>query len=283
MLSSNMNIETAKTLVEQLRREAKYSRSGLCKAAGLSGSYLRNFILKAKTIRRDQFEQLISFMGYEWEQFESMVATESGHKGAIKDSLTARDSINYDPIERKHAPCPLPVFDLVDADTPGAVAVQCWQNLACGSGCDLERCDDLKFLRTVPSGKGVSVVIVRGESMEPTFMPRDAIIIRDMDYTLPSLDVENGDIANVRYMIQSEINHNAYYVLCINNEPPTLKKVRFSGKDARWHMSIVPDNEAYEDHVVEKSDTIKFLAKVIGKTKQEEDRILAKESEHHPT
>ena len=161
----------------------------------------------------------------------------------------------------------LPVYQLVSADTPGAIAIPSWQGLRCGEGGNIEPADNEFFLHA-PRGEGVNCIRLCGESMEPTFSAGERILIRNMGpISLPSLDVLNGEFANVRRVIERDITHGELYVVSINNEPPQLKRVEFLGDDLDWHLLILPDNRIFTKYLVKKTDEVTFHAKVLGRAK----------------
>lgn len=158
---------------------------------------------------------------------------------------------------------------------PGAVQIPCFESVAAGFGEDLEKSEDLVHVREFPDWKGVHSLIVRGDSMEDTLKPRDLILVETFNngdgITLEALQPE--DEKTPYRQVQKRIPDDEIYVLSIDNEPPTVKRVVYDTHiENDWHLAIVADNKHYKLRVLTRGTPIRFYGRLMAIGKRDDGK-----------
>jgi hypothetical protein len=147
-----------------------------------------------------------------------------------------------------------------------------WMNLAAGPGGPLERCKDYYHFKELPEGENIHSAVIRGESMQDTLHPGDVVVLRvvgESPIKLPPLN--SGVEKNPLTRLKVDVPDDTLWVLQINGEDPTIKRVRYYAAGSDWHLMIHADNplEPGYPRVVTRQDEITFWARVIGIAKEE--------------
>jgi len=142
-----------------------------------------------------------------------------------------------------------------------------WLDLAAGTGGPLERCKEYLYFRELSDWQGIHSARIRGDSMRDTLKPGDIVVLRAMGESglkLPSL--ASGAEKNPFARLRVDVPDDSIWVLSINAEEPTLKRVRYFVSGADWHLMIQADNplEPGYPRVVTRHDEVTFWARVIG-------------------
>ena len=148
----------------------------------------------------------------------------------------------------------------------GALAPH-WLDLAAGAGGPLERCKDYLYFQELPDWQGIHSARIRGESMKDTLRSGDIVVLRAMGESglkLPAL--ASGAEKNPFARLRVDVPDDSIWVLSINAEEPTLKRVRYFVSGADWHLMVQADNplEPGYPRVVTRHDEVTFWARVIG-------------------
>lgn len=141
-----------------------------------------------------------------------------------------------------------------------------WLDLAAGPGRMLERCRDFLYFRELPDWKTVHSATIRGDSMMDTLHPGDIVVLKASDPPVVLEPIERGEsYKNNLNMIRNRVPPNSVWVLQVNDDEPTLKRVQYTGENDDWHMQIVADNAAeWPSKVVKRSDRVTFHAMLLG-------------------
>lgn len=159
------------------------------------------------------------------------------------------------------------IIPILDRAAKNSVQIPCFEAVAAGFGEDLERSEELVHVRELPDWKGVHSLVVRGDSMEDTLHPRDMILIETFNngdgLTMEALqpDQEKTPFQQV----QKRIPDDEIFVLSIDDEPPTVKRVLYdTHKPADWHLLIQADNAQYKPRVLTRGTPIRFYGRLIA-------------------
>jgi SOS-response transcriptional repressor LexA len=165
----------------------------------------------------------------------------------------------------------LAVFTIARRQRKGVGAPH-WLNLAAGPGGPLERCKDYYHFEELPDTESIHSARIRGESMKDTLHPGDVVVLRtvgDAPIKLPTLS--HGVEKNPLTRLKVDVPDDTIWVLQINGEEPTVKRVRYYIAGADWHLMIHADNPAEPGYprVITRQDEVTFWARVIGVAKEE--------------
>lgn len=142
-----------------------------------------------------------------------------------------------------------------------------WLDLAAGPGCELQRCSDYLYFRELPDWKTVHSATIRGDSMMDTLRPGDVVVLKAFDPP-PTLEIlEDGAFKAPLNLVRAEVPHDSIAVLSLNDDAPTLKRVRYQqSRDGDWILQIVADNPDTEGfpYAVRRRDTVVFYAILKG-------------------
>lgn len=152
-----------------------------------------------------------------------------------------------------------------------ARGVPAWLNLAAGPGGPLELTENMIYFRELPDRNGWHSAVIRGESMAPTLLPGDVVLLDELNHgrglELPAL--EHGAPKSNFHEICRIIRRDEIYVISIDDEDPTIKRIKYSFENAdNWHLIIDADNNAEPGYpyTVPRRKKIVFWARLIGVT-----------------
>jgi transcriptional regulator with XRE-family HTH domain len=181
--------------------------------------------------------------------------------------------------EKKIAPVnrrgDLPVFPIAKKGQKGAVAIPTWHNAAAGYGEDLERGEELTYVRELPDWKGVHSVFVRGDSMEQTLHNGDLILVQQFQNPNGFIDLppRGTDPKNSRAQLEQFVPNDKLFILAIGHGAgedftidvgPTIKRVRYEG-GFDWELFIDADNPVvWKSKKVRSKQSVRFYARVMG-------------------
>lgn len=181
--------------------------------------------------------------------------------------------LGFAPVETKSASRrdELPVYHIERIEARGRGGVPSWLNLAAGPGGPLELTENMLYFRELPERNGWHSAIIRGDSMAPTILPGDVVLLETIldgkGLVLGALNP--GDPKSDFHSFRRSIHLDDIYVLQLNDDDPTLKRVRADSRLAGdWHLTLIADNLDFPGYprVTGRSDTITFFARVIGIT-----------------
>ncbi|MBE7464402.1 MAG: helix-turn-helix domain-containing protein [Planctomycetes bacterium] len=164
-------------------------------------------------------------------------------------------------------------FTITKRASANTVKLPLWYSAACGSGRELERSPDYLYFRELPDWKGVHSVVVQGESMCDTLVPKDIVLLQEIgEGGLALSEIKSEDEKTTLMIFRKYIAHDDICLLSINDEEPTLKRIKIqpghNGTD--WTLLVVADNPAeWEPRSITRKTAIRIYAKLIGRAKRE--------------
>ena len=164
----------------------------------------------------------------------------------------------------------LAVFTISRRQRKG-VGAPLWMNLAAGPAGPLERCKEFYHFTELPDTENTHCAKVRGESMRETLQPGDVVVLRAGGETPLKLSpLGLGAEKNPLTRLKVDVPDDSIWVLQVNGEEPTLKRVRYYVAGADWHLMIHADNpmEPSYPRVITRQDEVVFWARVIGVAKE---------------
>ncbi|MBE7466711.1 MAG: helix-turn-helix domain-containing protein [Planctomycetes bacterium] len=179
----------------------------------------------------------------------------------------------YDPVvsDRRDE---IPVYAIERTGGRVSGAIPRWYDIACGNGSELERCEDCMYFRELPDWRGRHSMRVRGESMMNTLIPGDFVIVNEIlgpdGLLLSAIESQDEGMSLMRF--ERFVRHDDICVLSINDDAPTLKRVRIrkGSGSANWWLYIDADNRgAWPGFNVTSKDSVRFYATLIGRAKRE--------------
>lgn len=143
--------------------------------------------------------------------------------------------------------------------------IPCYSGIAAGPGRVLERCSDVVFVREHIPGSNLSSARVAGESMLDTLQRGDRVLLREYATPYELEPISEADEKGSVLQIKSEIPDDSIWVLSINREEPTLKRITHEGSHADWRLIIEADNrDEWKPYTKKRGDVIHFHAKLLG-------------------
>lgn len=147
-------------------------------------------------------------------------------------------------------------------------AMQGYGGVAAGPGRALERCSELLYVGEPlhESGYCYARLHAGADSMLATILPGDAIVLREFQNFPPTLPaLESDDDPSPINRIRSQVDNDTIWIVQINEDEPTLKRVRYQIRNKKWKMLIEADNpNSWETYVVEKTDYVRCWAQLKG-------------------
>jgi hypothetical protein len=174
----------------------------------------------------------------------------------------------------------IPIFSIRRKPEAGDVPVPKWLDLAAGPGCDLKISEDYYYIPRISAGRGIHMALIRGDSMCDTLKPGDVVVLEELPAdrrVLPG--IESEDEKNPISYLRSLVPNDSIAVLSINDEGPTIKRVRYSKQDGKdWKVVILADNGSMLEYPrpIDHKDEVTFWAKLIGigeEAKESEDPV----------
>lgn len=141
-----------------------------------------------------------------------------------------------------------------------------YTGLAAGPGRELEKCNDLLYVREAIPHRNVSYARVAGDSMVESILRGDRILLKEHP-TPVVLPPRGDDPKNNLSILKTEVPHESIWVLQINEENPTLKRVLYDTRAGAqdWRLMIVADNQdEWMPYAVTRNDKITFWAQFMG-------------------
>ncbi len=150
---------------------------------------------------------------------------------------------------------------------PAKQRVHGYHGLAAGPGRELERCEDIFYVREMSSCRGYAYARVRGDSMLQTIRPHDAIILQEFDPPHKLDAIGKTDARNPINILRSEVPNDTIWIVQIEDDAPTLKRVRYvtRSRPDDWTLMIEADNrDVWEAYPVPATQTVRFWARLKG-------------------
>lgn len=135
-------------------------------------------------------------------------------------------------------------FKIVKRGKRTAKKLPKWLGMAAGPGRELQLCPDFLYLVGLDHARDLHAVIVTGDSMEETLHDNDAIVLQAFGDTGIILEpLEPGQEKGPVQRLQAQVPDDSICVVQIDQDPPTLKRVRYHGEHTDdWKITIEADN-----------------------------------------
>jgi transcriptional regulator with XRE-family HTH domain len=158
------------------------------------------------------------------------------------------------------------------------VSIPHWLGLAAGEGMELELSDEVTEIVELEGMANLHSATIRGDSMLHTVKDGDIVVLRclrEEGIELPPVrDIPRNERTPLS-VVRSLVRPHAIAMVSINDEPPTLKRVKYTekGSENDWGLTIAADNphvDGFPRHIGS-ADKVLFYALMIGFGKYEQD------------
>lgn len=153
----------------------------------------------------------------------------------------------------------------------GAPSAPEWLQRATETGGPLEANREHLFFRELGDGAGVFSARVRGDAMREALVVGDVVVLRAAGKDGVKLSRGEGvDRTNAVAQTRVDVPDDSVWVVQVNGEEPTLRRVRYYSAGAEWHVMLQADNplEPGYPRIVTRQDEVTFWARVIGFAKE---------------
>jgi hypothetical protein len=162
----------------------------------------------------------------------------------------------------------LPLFGVSGgARRRGVSGLPEWLVRATGAEGVLEVCGQRLQLRGLEGESGVFCARVRGEAMQESLVAGDVVVLRAAAGGGIKLErCEGSGRANAVARTRVDVTDDSVWVLQVNDEAPTVRRVRYYAGGGEWHVMLQADNalEPGYPRIVTRQDEVTFWARVIG-------------------